>query len=256
MDEIFVYYSSWLNPRSIVQSIYRPRHIKNNRIIIYSEPNRISPIKKELYPHINCEVYRNLIDNVIIEKSCYGLDSLYYLAKRNGIGMISTGLSIEEYNELEELVKFEEQDDYRITYDKIKNINEERLIELYNKFEGGKISLSEKYELEKYRFKLDNNYSNPTEESVKDMWLFRNYIPILNELSTNDNHVINRFLKENNVNLWHKRFAEFRVDGCVPKGFDIKSLIFLDSFKYRKTIDNYGQDIYAKIINAYFGNIL
>ena len=250
-DNIYLFISDWNNIRDVLQALRRIRNIKNKKITIYYEPKNKSDIYEKMYPSVDEFIteYKTIIDADKLERTCYNIESFYMLCKINGI---IPSANIDDAD-LEKLIKFDENDDYRITYDRIDDIDEERLLELYKKYEGGLISLREKYEIEKYRFKL--KYTTIDNIILREIWLYRDYCNKFDELynSNTSNHIINQFLELNNVYIFKPNFESFPIDGRIPFTLDIKGLVFMEKFKYIKNIKNYEQDTYVKIINAFFG---
>ena len=255
-DEIYAFYAPWVNPRDFIQVVYRIRNPISKEIVIYSEPKRSCKIEQFEYKKIGCPIQDVLIKNDILERSCYSLNSLYYLCERNGIKVKSNGLSKDDLKDLETLIIFDESDDYRITYDSISDIDSKTLQELYNKYEGGYITLYEKYQIEKYNFQLDNHLEKMENFEIKLYWMFREYISKFQILNDNPNHLINRFLKGNGINIFSRQTDKFPINGHVPYEINVKDIQFLEKFKYKDIIKNYGQGTYVKIINAYFGKVM
>ena len=250
-DNIYLFISSWNNIRDVLQVLRRIRHIKNKTITIYYEPKKKGNIFLKSYPHVEdfYEEFRELIRCDLLERQNYSKESFYMLCKQNGI---TSSDDIDP--QLEDLIKFEKNDDYRITYDTINDVDYETCSNLVKKYEGGLISLTEKYEIEKYKFKL--KYITTDIDKLKEIWINRDYCNKFDELYNINNHVINKFLKANDISIFDKSFDEFPINGLVPFDFDIRGLDFIDKFKYKFNIINYGQYTYTSIINAYFGNVL
>jgi len=183
------------------------------------------------------------------------LEALYYLCKRNGIKVINETI---DYTLYEQLVKFEASDDYSIVFDKIALIDYTEYKRLCNRYEGGCITLYEKYQVEKFKFIRDNDYNvSDINDETKEMWKHRSYIHKFDEL-LKDTHIINSFLESNGIHLLSKKeFVSFPINGYIPRCINIKDdTAFIDKFNKRDIVSNYGQNSYIKLINDFFGGFV
>jgi hypothetical protein len=258
-DNVFIYYAPWCNPRDVIQVLNRPRKIKNTEMKIYIERENPRMIERRVYGKLGvdavhrlmqCEQFRNLIKNITIEENACCLKAFKTLCKMNGIHFEKR----EEWTENQDLIKFENNDDYRITYDKIKDISREKRTQLLERYEGGKISLYEKYQLEKYNFKNENSVKTPDEDILSYMWRNRDYINAFKDIMYEEEHGIDLLLKENGIDILNEcNFAEF-PKGKIPDGFELKRYKFIENFKFKYIEKSRGYSTFRKIINDFFGN--
>ncbi len=249
-DKIYIYHSDFVNPRDVIQVSKRLRYVKDTKMTMYSEPPKKALFEENILVQNDCPVFTQLKKDVLLERECYSLDSLYYLFERNSIEL-TTEIVSEDFGD-ESLVKFEDSDDYCIRYQTLKDITQAEYELLLKDYEGGRINLYQKLEIEKYLFKLNNSKNHPSESVLRAMWTYRFYINTFNTL-LNKNFVYNEFLAKNGINVFDDDFVEFPVDGCVPHNFDIKRLTILNDFRFKKIDKNTGQDTYAKVITSLFG---
>lgn len=247
-DKVYIYYDDSVNPRDVIQVSKRVRHLKNNQMILYAEPSSKMLITPNILVESDDPIFKQLKKDVLLERECYSLDSLYYLCERNSISIDTTKI-VEPLGE--SLITFEETDDYCIRYENLRDITEKEYFELKTLYEGGKINYYQKLEVEKFIFKIDNNRLQPTEKDMSFMWSFRFYIEKFNDLFTNPEYIINEFLYKNDTSL--KRFKDFKINGKIPYDFDLKQFKFIENFRFKKIEKNMGQDTYVKIITGYFG---
>lgn len=256
-DKIYSLYADWINPRDFIQVLYRLRNLIDNNMIVYFEKSQNSLLKRDNNPVVKllanyCKVYDNLLRLNNIEEQNFSKNALYNLCENNGIKIVVNELEIPE--NLPSL-DIKEDDDFRITWNKIKDIDKEEYNKLNKKLEIAEITLYEKYQIEKYRFRIKNK-SEATERELSLMFMNREYIEKLSELNKNENHPINRLLKMNNINIFNN--DEIKAWSNIPKNFKLKDQKeeFLDYFKFLRIEKNWGPITFMKVINAYFGFIL
>src|SRR5690606_31046310 len=140
----------WCNPRNVLQVLRRVRNVKNKNIIFYYESKKSKDIYEQLYPEVynNKDVYDKLKWADRLEKASSSREDFYELCKLNKIRISVNELSKEQLKDLEDLIKFDENDDYRIKYESIPDITENVLRDLRELYEEGKISITQKYMIE------------------------------------------------------------------------------------------------------------
>lgn len=250
-DKIFIYYAGWVNPRDIIQVSKRPRYVKNNTMIMYVEPYAKTLIEKNTIPrYMECDIYKNMINMYLIEKNCFCKNALFHLCKKNGIGISKTN---PEYLLSRDLIKFEEDDDFRIKYNDIKDITKNQVVLYKERSLYGELTLYEKYELEKYFFKKHNSFNDPDDNILHSLWLGREYIDKFNTLLENEMHVINYILDYNKSNIFNDDFEEFEMDGKIPKNLHMKKYQMPENFIFKDIENSFGQSGYMKFLNGFFG---
>ena len=254
-DKVFIYYANWSNPRDVIQVLNRPRSIVDTEMKIYIEPKKNYLISRRDYGKMSmnayhslmkCDIYKTLIKNTTIEENSCNIDAFKILCRRNGINFE------EEIEFTDSLLYFEENDDYKITYESIKDISPKEKKELEEKYKGGHISLYEKYQLEKYNFKEENELNEPSEDNIKYMWVNRDYISAFKEIIYSEEHGIDLLLKANKIDIF-KKFDEFGK-GMIPNGFDLKRYTFIQDFKFKEMEESRDYRTYRRIINDFFYN--
>ena len=251
IDKVYIYQSSYTDPRDLIQVVKRPRTIKDNTMILYAEPPQKCLFQNHCYPEFECPVFKQLKKDVQIEKESFSLQSFYALCERNSIDIKEEAVNEED---LEDLIQFEENDDYCIRYKHLRKLTYTEYNELNLQSKGGKINYMEKLEIEKYNF-IYTFSSLITDSDLEILWMYRFYI-VCFEALLEPNFIMNEFLTKNDINIFTQDncFVEgFRIDGKVPHNFDLKSLAFLKNFEYLRIEKNTGQSTYAKVLQSFFG---
>lgn len=249
IDKIYIYQGSFTNPRDIIQVVKRPRKIKNTEMVLYTEPNYPNLFQQFLYPEFGCPVFSQLKIDLQLEREAFNLDSFKLLCERNSITFKD---ELVNEDDLEDLIKFEDSDDYCIRFKDLPLLTQEDYHELYIKSRGGQINYIEKLSVQKYHFINKFNFDIPIED-LRTCWMYRFYIDSLETL-LDPNFVINDFLQKNKIDLFSDvPFEEFPIDGEIPHNFDLKSIKFLNSFEFKRIEKNTGQATYAKALTSFFG---
>jgi hypothetical protein len=193
----------------------------------------------------------------MLEEQNFCKQALFKLCQHNGIELSPTGIYKQD---VKGALEFDHDDDFRITWSKIDDLDQHQYNNICMKFEKGEISLYEKYQIEKYRFRKEHPRRTDNDEYEKDLyilWFGREYIPKFTELLKNDIHPMNRILEANGVCIWDEGF---KIDPWVhiPAYIDIKKPSddnneFQDYMKFLRVEKNWGPNTFCKIFNGYFG---
>jgi hypothetical protein len=250
-DSVFLSISSFSSPRDIVQVSYRCRNLKSKNIYVsYLKTQQKNDSFENDYKTVDgCQIYKKLIDNILIEKFSPLKSTFNYFCKLAHYKIKITNEEIDK--DVEKMMKklFEDVElDY--TYDTIKNIDTHSTLELIQqKIYNMEASMYDKITIKKYY------YQKQFKDNKHNLLAFgwdKNYIGFLKK--------IHQLLQdENNI---YEKIREFNNwESIIPEDKELEKVKLNDQLIDRIFEENTFKDLTKKsshiniIKNIYNNNL-
>jgi len=255
-DEAFIFMASFNSPRDIIQVSYRVRDLTSNTINICFMDKKMSPptTHENDTKKINCPIYTNLYDNILIEKYAPIKKAVYqfcnkakYIQKTDE-DIINTELD-KYVNDLLSKAKCS------MSYGAIPEIDNATSVLLLQKTFSQSASMMDKFMLKKYFFQL-KFISDIDDKNLANLW-DEKYIYVVERLKKLYQNPNNIFIKIQQFNNWKYIIPVSSEEiNNVKLNNDLLDEIFTN-FKFKNLTRSSGKkSIIKDMYNTYFSKII
>lgn len=253
-DDVFLFWVKWVQPRDIVQSSYRARHLRGR---IYTAKmatfNGMGGFNKANKIDQKDTAYQNLFNSLRIEDYAKHWETFLWFCEKAGYKLVkdkeedTTKPVLADAEEDADAVA-EETEHWNISYDSIEDISEEEFESIYFKQVCGKASYDDKLRLDKYFFTALFKPETP-KDIIHKLYGSKQLTLKIADVLKSPYHVISRVLNENG---WTAPIPQHAIKD-VKLSPELREEIE-NTYKFKSYLrDSKDGNLVHRLLESYFG---
>ncbi|KAJ3275068.1 hypothetical protein HK104_003977 [Borealophlyctis nickersoniae] len=257
-DRIYGFYSPFIPVRDFLQALYRVRHPKFTKMILYREKQRTFGFEKKHVNHPDCDIYRQLQKDLQIEldanDNTKNWETFNMMCGIANIVIYPIQISMSHVDNQRYLAHYAKMCELEFSWDKIKDIDSDTADRLQVKTYNTTATLDDRLQLEKFFFKTKFLPSAPEDEMEKVWSQKKDFIDRILELK--GRWEISK-QKAMNSDLIVQVFKDNKIqpgDRFPPRMVNNLSVEQIrEKFHFDRPIKNMQSGLVAQMLNAFFG---
>ncbi|KAJ3270609.1 hypothetical protein HK104_004890 [Borealophlyctis nickersoniae] len=257
-DRIYGFYAPFIPVGDFLQALYRVRHPKSTKMILYREKTRTFGFERKPVNHPDCQIYRQLQNDLQMEldsnDNTKNWETFNMMCSIANIIIYLIRLEMSHVDNQQYLEHYVTMCELEFSWDKIKDIDSDTARDLQVKTYNTTVTLDDRLQLEKFFFKTKFSPSAP-EDKMAEVWSKKkDFIDKVLELkgrweisqqkATNSDLVVQIF-KDNNLQPGDK------FPSRMVKNLSLEHI--REKFHFDRPIKNSQSGVVAQMLNAFFG---
>ena len=253
-DLVFVSLAGFSMPRDVVQASKRCRTTREKMIkmTFFDSVNTRSDFHNDIYLYENCPIYKQLQDDILIERRAPLKEAVHYFFKKAGCKMINDIIPLHKKIEKELKAIFDTKFDNIIPYDDIPDIQDtDHLESIKTKIYEQEETTMDKLIIKKYYFKQNFDLDNIPDNVLATAWegRYNLFFERLGLMIEDPQHLVKQIMIFNNIEKFEHIVNDFKK---LKLNQELKDRICTENHLKDLTIKSKDTSLIRAAINTYF----